>query len=151
MVWIGTLNTTRGSTTPPVVPLLQEDDPSTLFSELSFPIITIMYSVSGGHPEDGVNNAKSHARFGPTRHATNSPIHEKSVWPRHLVHMAAMMLACVKPRLTWLMHYRDHVVRSERSSDEHVDTLQELRFGTKESRQGLAVSDSISVSSHSAK
>ena len=100
MVWIGTLNTTRGSTTPPVVPLLQEDDPSTLFSELSFPIITMMYSVSGGHPEDGVNNAKSHARFGPTRHATNSPIHENSVWPRHLVRVAAMNHdACVRQAL----------------------------------------------------
>ena len=42
------------------------------------------------------------------------------------------------------MHYRDQVGSTEcEASDEHVNTLQELRFGTKESRQGLAVSDSI--------
>lgn len=41
------------------------------------------------------------------------------------------------------MHYRDQVGSTEcEASDERVNTLQELRFGTKESRQGLAVSDS---------
>lgn len=68
---------------------------------------------------------KSHARFGQSKAPYLSRIHEKASGPRHLVRVEARVLACVKPRLTWLMHYRDQVVRRVRSSDERVNTLQE--------------------------
>ena len=44
--------------------------------------------------------------------------------------------ASIQPRLTWLMHYRDQ--GSTECAKLRVNTLQELRFGTKESRQGWA-------------
>ena len=100
-----------------------------------------MYSVSGDHHERWrcAFEEPHTIRVAKTRYfITFMPVKRRLV---SVSRAHGSQLAYVKPRLTWLMHYRDQVVRRVRNSDERVNTLQKLRFGTKESRQGLAVSD----------
>lgn len=49
-----------------------------------------------------------------------------------------------KADVAYALSRSSSTVRRVPSSDERVNTLQELRFGTKESRQGLAVSETQS-------